>query len=172
MPKLRHGGFGTEHTGLGEVFLQGDGLREVGDAHQSVALSVVGFGQQVVGHGVSLFQGNGLLGGFGHGGVVLLHVADVGQGEPRVGVRRLQLGHAFQLLTGLVQLVDLYVRANQVAAGLEVVVQGQCLGETLDGVVLATHPLGADAVILEDVEVLLPGLFLFGHRVVGLAREE
>ena len=97
---------------------------------------------------------------------------DVGQGEPCVGVRRLQLGHAFQLLAGLVQLVDLYVRADQVAACLEVVVQGQCLGEALDGVVLAPHPLGADAVILEYVEVLLPGLFLFGHRIVGFAREE
>ena len=72
---------GTQQTGFGEVVLEYDGFCEVGDAHDAVVLAVVGFSQQIVRHGIAFFNGNGFFGGFRHGGIVLLHVADVGKGE-------------------------------------------------------------------------------------------
>ena len=72
---------GTQQTGFGEVVLEYDGFCEVGDAHDAIVLAVVGFSQQIVRHGIAFFNGNGFFGGFRHGGIVLLHVADVGKGE-------------------------------------------------------------------------------------------
>ena len=53
----------------------------MGDAHDAVVLPVAGFAQQIVRHGVAFFNGNGFLGGFCHGSVVFLHVADIGKGQ-------------------------------------------------------------------------------------------
>ena len=74
-------GFGTQKTGFGKVVFQHDGFCEMGDAHDAVVLPVAGFAQQIVSHGVAFFNGNGFLGGFCHGSVVFLHVADIGKGQ-------------------------------------------------------------------------------------------
>ena len=144
----------------------------MGDAHDAVAFAVRRLAQQVVGHGVAFFDGDGFFGRFGHGGIVFLGEADIGQVQEGVGMVRFHLRHAFQQAAGFVQPVGLDVDLYQVAHRLEVFLQGQCLLEAFDGVVRTSHALGAHAVILEYLEVLLFVFLLLFFRAGRLSGEE
>ena len=159
-------------AGFGEVVFQHDGFCEMGDAHNAVVLSVVGFAQQIMRHGTAFFNGDGFLGGFRHGGVVLLHVADVGKGEEGGGMLRFYFGHLLQKFAGFVRFVGLDIYLRQIAHCFEILLQRKGFGKTFNGIVGASHALGTHTVVLEYLEVLLLIFLFFLFRIARFAGEK
>ena len=163
---------GAQQACFYKFCIQRNGFGQVGNAHQSVAFSVTGTPQQVVGHGVSFFYADGLRGGFTHGGVVVHHATHVGQSYPGGSVFGFQCGHALQGVPCLFKVTEAYMDLGEVVHGFEIFAQCQCFGVALQGIVQPADALRPHAVILEYFELLLFFFLLFGFRVFFMAGKE